>query len=224
MIDSPVRPMQRNSSQDHLTQSFRPGGGAQAAPSLSLRPGGAASGAMLPRSGPNPTYVLILECRLCCTCHAVLQPSLLHASYGCVYKACIPGFLLLPFATRLSTCMSDVAGCLEFSKQRLYSSLAWYTSFVLGMCSTCLLVIEGLIWGCRDNRGGAASRTPAAEPDRAPAASAPAQPPPPAAKKLSREELENKVRGTLEEYFSTRDKAELSETIKVRHLTCVCLA
>ncbi|KAL3135011.1 hypothetical protein ABBQ32_007959 [Trebouxia sp. C0010 RCD-2024] len=122
MIDSPVRPMQRNSSQDHLTQSFRPGGGAQAAPSLSLRPGGAASGAMLPRSGsiPNPT----------------------------------------------------------------------------------------------DNRGGAASRAPAAEPDRAPPASAPTQPPPPAAKKLSREELENKVRGTLEEYFSTRDKAELNETVK----------
>ncbi|KAL3146721.1 hypothetical protein ABBQ38_014708 [Trebouxia sp. C0009 RCD-2024] len=122
MIDSPVRPMQRNSSQDHLTQSFRPGGGAQAAPSLSLRPGGAASGAMLPRSGSNP------------------NPT--------------------------------------------------------------------------DNRGGAASRAPAAEPDRAPPATAPAQPPPPAAKKLSREELENKVRGTLEEYFSTRDKAELSETVK----------
>ncbi|DBA73185.1 TPA: hypothetical protein ACH3X1_011264 [Trebouxia sp. C0004] len=48
MIEGPVRPMQRNSSQEFT--SFRPGGGAQGAPSLSLRPGGAATGAMLPRS------------------------------------------------------------------------------------------------------------------------------------------------------------------------------
>ena len=53
MIDSPVRPMQRNSSQEFT--SFRPGGGA--APSL--RPGGAASGAMQPRSIPT-RYVVCL--------------------------------------------------------------------------------------------------------------------------------------------------------------------
>ena len=72
--------------------------------------------------------------------------------------------------------------------------------------------------GCRDNRGGAASRAPAAEPAEGGPISAPAQPPPPAVEKISREELENKVRGTLEEYFSTQDKAELSESIKVRQL------
>lgn len=33
--------------------------------------------------------------------------------------------------------------------------------------------------------------------------------------KLSREELENKVRGTLENYFSSRDKAELTHSAKV---------
>ena len=55
MTDSLVRPMQRDSRQDHLIQSFRPG--AQGAPSLSLRPGGAAIGALLRRSGliPNST-------------------------------------------------------------------------------------------------------------------------------------------------------------------------
>ena len=51
MMDGPVRPMQRNSSQEFT--NLRPGGGAQAPPSLSLRPGGA-SGAMLPRSSSIP--------------------------------------------------------------------------------------------------------------------------------------------------------------------------
>ncbi|KAL3146716.1 hypothetical protein ABBQ38_014703 [Trebouxia sp. C0009 RCD-2024] len=64
----------------------------------------------------------------------------------------------------------------------------------------------------RDNWGGAASRAPAA--GGGASAFAPAQPAPPPAKKLSREELEKRVRGTLDEYFSTGDKAELSESIK----------
>ena len=79
----------------------------------------------------------------------------------------------------------------------------------------CVPIAKGLVWCDRDNRGGAASRGPAGEPERAAPAHAPAQPAAPAAKKLPREELENKVRGTLEEFFSSRDKAELSQSIKV---------
>ena len=79
---------------------------------------------------------------------------------------------------------------------------------------------------CRDNRSGPASRAPA-EPEKATPAPAPAQPAAPAAKELSKEELENKLRGTLEEYFSRRDKAELTQTAKVGSLTThsvTCLA
>ena len=62
MIEGPVRPMQRNSSQEFT--SFRPGGGAQGAPSLSLRPGGAATGAMLPRSSAaqQPRWAFACPC------------------------------------------------------------------------------------------------------------------------------------------------------------------
>ena len=83
----------------------------------------------------------------------------------------------------------------------------------------CVLVASRLVWCDRDNRGGAASRGPAGEPERAAPAPAPAQPAAPAPKKLAREELENKIRGTLEEFFSSRDKAELTQTVKVGWLT-----
>ena len=66
-------------------------------------------------------------------------------------------------------------------------------------------------WWCSENRGAAASRAP-------PAAAAPAAEPPqarPAApQKLSKEELGNKVRGCLEEYFARRDKVEVAQTVK----------
>lgn len=62
--------------------------------------------------------------------------------------------------------------------------------------------------GCSD-RVAAARQAPAAE-----AAPAPSQAPPAAPQKLSREELDNKLRGCLEEYFSARDKTEVSETVK----------
>lgn len=77
------------------------------------------------------------------------------------------------------------------------------------------LIAKGRVWCDRDNRGGAASRGPSGEPERAAVAPAPAQPAAPAPKKLPREELENKVRGTLEEFFSSRDKAELTQTVQV---------
>ena len=62
--------------------------------------------------------------------------------------------------------------------------------------------------GCSD-KVAAARQAPEAE-----AAPAPSQAPPAAPQKLSREELDNKLRGCLEEYFSARDKSEVSETVK----------
>ena len=77
------------------------------------------------------------------------------------------------------------------------------------------LIDKGWVWCDRDNRGGPASRGPGAEAERTVPTPAPAQPAAPAPKKLPREELENKVRGTLEEFFSSRDKAELTQTVQV---------
>ncbi len=71
-----------------------------------------------------------------------------------------------------------------------------------------LLVCDPSAHGCSD-KVAAARQAPAAE-----AAPAPSQAPPAAPQKLSREELDNKLRGCLEEYFSARDKAEVSETVK----------
>ena len=81
----------------------------------------------------------------------------------------------------------------------------------------CVLVAKRLVWCDRDNRGGSASRGPAGEPERAAPASV--QPAVPAAKKLPREELENKIRGTLEEFFASGDMAELTQAVKVGWLT-----
>ncbi len=67
---------------------------------------------------------------------------------------------------------------------------------------------------CSDNKGAGASHAPAAAAAAEPAAPAPSQAPPAAPQKLSKEELGNKLRGTLEEYFSARDKAELTQTVK----------
>ncbi len=71
-----------------------------------------------------------------------------------------------------------------------------------------LHVFDSSAYGCSD-RVAAARQAPAAE-----AAPAPSQAPPAAPQKLSREELDNKLRGCLEEYFSARDKTEVSETVK----------
>ena len=71
-----------------------------------------------------------------------------------------------------------------------------------------LLVFDPSACGCSD-KVAAARQAPAAE-----AAPAPSQAPPAAPQKLSREELDNKLRGCLEEYSSTRDKTEVSETVK----------
>lgn len=78
-----------------------------------------------------------------------------------------------------------------------------------------VLVAKWLVWCDRDSRNRAASRGPAGGPKRVAPGTAPAQLPAPTAKKLSKEELENKIRGTLEEYFSSRDKVELTQSTKV---------
>ena len=78
-----------------------------------------------------------------------------------------------------------------------------------------VLVAKWLMWFDRDSQSRAASRGPAGGPKRAAPGTAPAQLPAPTAKKLSKEELENKIRGTLEEYFSSRDKVELTQSAKV---------
>ena len=82
----------------------------------------------------------------------------------------------------------------------------WYAQS--NQTSLPLLVFDPSACGCSD-RVAAARQAPAAE-----AAPAPSQPPPAAPQKLSREELDNKLRGCLEEYFSARDKSEVSQTVK----------
>ena len=78
------------------------------------------------------------------------------------------------------------------------------------MCVCVFVVVaKRLVWCDRDNRSGAASRGPAGGPQRAVPGTAPAT------KKLPSEELDNKARGTLEEYFFSRDKAELTPSAKV---------